>query len=94
MKTQIDSATTLAPQGAESCHGGSRGRATWFARNRVWLIAGLATAAGAGFALSQDWIAVANLVPLLFTLPCAAMMFMCMKGMRQGQRGGDKQSSR
>lgn len=49
--------------------------------------------AGAGLALSQSWITVGNLLPLLFTLPCAVMMFMCMKGMRHGQQDGEAASS-
>jgi uncharacterized membrane protein len=47
---------------------------------------GAALAAGITFALSQHWFAVAALTPLLFLLPCAAMMFMCMKGMNHGQQ--------
>jgi hypothetical protein len=37
-------------------------------------------------ALTQHWLAVAELGPLLFLLPCALMMFMCMKGMNHGQQ--------
>jgi len=36
--------------------------------------------AGAALALSQHWLTVVDLVPLLFVVPCAVMMFMCMKG--------------
>jgi hypothetical protein len=36
-------------------------------------------------AVGQHWLAAADLVPLLFVLPCAAMMFMCMKGSHSEQ---------
>jgi len=45
------------------------------------LIIGAAVVAAAiALALSQNWLALANLVPLLFTLPCVLMMLRCMKG--------------
>jgi len=34
--------------------------------------------------LGQNWLTIAGLLPLLYLLPCAAMMFMCMKGMNHG----------
>ncbi|MBY0320272.1 MAG: DUF2933 domain-containing protein [Reyranella sp.] len=42
--------------------------------------------AGTGLALSQHWLGIASLLPLLVVLPCMAMMFMCMKGMNHGQQ--------
>lgn len=33
----------------------------------------------AALAISQNWIAFAALLPLLYLLPCAAMMYVCMK---------------
>ncbi|MFM9848054.1 MAG: hypothetical protein ACKVP3_12945 [Hyphomicrobiaceae bacterium] len=47
------------------------------------LIAGVLTVAVAAVAVSQNWIATANLLPLLFTLPCVLMMLRCMS---HGQR--------
>jgi hypothetical protein len=44
-------------------------------------------------ALGQHSLAAANLLPLLYVLPCAAMMFMCMKGMHHGQPKGAAQTS-
>jgi len=53
-----------------------------------------AVAAGAALlALWQHWLAIADLVPLLFVLPCAAMMFMCLKGMNHGQQADTVQPS-
>lgn len=77
-----------------SCRGQGRGRASWLAPRRVWLwsVTGLAIVAGAGFALSQNWITASNLLLLLLVLPCAAMMFMCMKGMRHGKHDSEAQS--
>jgi len=37
-------------------------------------------------------VAVADLVPLLYVLPCAAMMFVCMKGMSHGQQADTSQN--
>jgi len=50
-------------------------------------------AAAAALALGQRWVAVADLVPLLYVLPCAAMMFVCMKGMSHGQQTDTSQNS-
>ncbi|MGG2329395.1 DUF2933 domain-containing protein [Salmonella enterica] len=30
--------------------------------------------------MNQHWLFAAQIVPLLFLLPCTVMMFMCMKG--------------
>lgn len=42
-------------------------------------------AGGILLALWRHWLTLGELTPLLFTLPCAVMMFMCMKGMNHGQ---------
>jgi hypothetical protein len=50
------------------------------------LVMGVAAAAAAiALALSQHWLAIADLVPLLAVLPCAVMMFHCMKGINREQ---------
>ncbi|MBN9563495.1 MAG: DUF2933 domain-containing protein [Alphaproteobacteria bacterium] len=64
----------------------SSGGSGWLAKRRGLIIAGLFIVAAAAFAVSQNWIAFATLLPLLFVLPCAAMMVMCMKGMGNGQQ--------
>jgi hypothetical protein len=43
--------------------------------------------------LSQHWLAIANLVPLLVVLPCAVMTFTCMKDMNRGQQADTVQIS-
>jgi len=53
---------------------------------------GGAIVAGTALALSQHWLIVAELTPLLFALPCVVMMFMCMKGMNHGRQTGVVQS--
>ena len=52
-----------------------------------------AAAAAIALALSQHWLAIADLVPLLAVLPCAVMMFHCMKGMNRGQQTDTPQAS-
>jgi len=78
--------TTPTAIGGASCRGAGHGSGSWLGRWRGFAIAGVIVAAGTMLAVSQHWLAVANLVPLLFLLPCAAMMFMCMKGMNHGQQ--------
>jgi len=65
--------------------GPATGGLAWLSGRRgvVIVIAVAAIAAAAALALSQSWLAVADLVPLLYVLPCAAMMFVCM---RHGQQ--------
>jgi hypothetical protein len=61
---------------------------------RRGLVVVAAVAAGAALlALWQHWLTITDLVPLLFVLPCAAMMFMCLKGMNHGQQDGTVQAS-
>jgi hypothetical protein len=52
----------------------------WLSGRRGFAIAAVAAALTAAFALGQHWLTVADLVPLLFVLPCAAMMLRCLKG--------------
>ncbi len=53
-------------------------------RPRSLLIAGAVTAATAALAVSQGWITTANLLSLVFVLPCAAMMLRCTKHANSG----------
>ncbi len=43
--------------------------------------------------LGQNWLTIAGLPPLLNVLPCAAMMFRCMKGMKHGPQAGTAPAS-
>ena len=84
------------PPAAEnsSCHSATHGAGGWLSRRRPLVFAGGAIVAGAALALSQHWLTVVDLVPLLFVVPCAVMMFMCMKGgMNQDQQRGSTQAS-
>jgi hypothetical protein len=49
--------------------------------------------AALALALNQHWLTVADLPLLLFLLPCALMMVMCMKGMNNGQQTAGAQGS-
>src|SRR5438067_1601783 len=71
---------TTPAAGGSSCHGTGQGARGWLGGRRGLVIAAVVAAAATALAQGQHWLAVANLVPLLFVLPCAAMMFMCMKG--------------
>jgi hypothetical protein len=50
----------------------------WLSKPRGFVIAVAVASAGA-IAVGQHWLALADLVPLLLVLPCAAMMLKCMK---------------
>jgi hypothetical protein len=69
------------------------GGSSWLVRRRGLVIAVAMVAAAAALALGQRWVAVADLVPLLYVLPCAAMMFVCMKGMSHGQQTDTSKNS-
>ena len=47
-------------------------------RHRLWMLA--LVVAGMGLAGGGAWFGIAALLPLLYILPCAAMMAMCMRG--------------
>ena len=75
--------------GGSFCHG-ARG---WLGGRRGLVIAAGVALAATALALGQHWLAAADLVPLLFVLPCAVMMFMCMKGNHSQQTNGPPASS-
>ena len=57
---------------------------SWLSSRRGMLV--IATVAGiAALASGWYWLGLAAIAPLLFLLPCAAMMAFCMKGMGNGQ---------
>jgi len=89
----INNGAADAAQG-HSCHAPGGRLRDWFRGRRGVVIGTTAavTAAATGFALAEGWIAVRDLVPLLFAVPCAAMMFMCMTGMNH-RRGADSKDS-
>ena len=62
------------------CHSAGGSSGSLFRRRRGLIVGGVFVVASVALALGQGWIALASLTPLLFLLPCALMMFMCMKG--------------
>ena len=93
METKQQLITTPTIAESASCHNASQGSGSWFSRRRGLIFGGGAILAGTAVALSQHWLTVPQITPLLFLLPCAAMMFMCMKGMGHGQQKGGTQAS-
>ena len=91
METTNRLITTAA--GNSSCRDASQGPGSWPTRRRGLILGGGAIVAGTALALSQHWLTVAELTPLLFVLPCAVMMFMCMKGMNHRTEAGAAQAS-
>ena len=72
--------TTPAPRGI------GQASPSWLS-GRGRLVVGVAAAAAAiALALSEHRLAIADLVPLLAVLPCAVMMFHCMKGINREQQ--------
>jgi hypothetical protein len=65
----------------------------WFSGRRGLVIAIAIAAAAVALAAGQHWLVIADLVPLLFVLPCAVMMSKCMPGPNRGPQTGTKQAS-
>ena len=86
METTDHPIATSVPERASSCHSASQASGTWLRRRRGLVFGGGAIVAGTALALSQHWLTAAALAPLLYLLPCAAMMLMCMKGMNHGEQ--------
>ena len=86
METTNHLITISAAAGSSSCHNANQRSGGWFRRRRGLVFGGGAIVAGTALALSQHWLTVPELTPLLFLLPCAAMMYMCIKGMNYGQQ--------
>jgi hypothetical protein len=89
METTNNPVTTPATAGSSSCHGGSRALGGWLIGRRGLIFGGGAILVAVAFALGQHWLSIAALPLLLFLVPCAVMMFMCMKGMNHGQQTGE-----
>jgi hypothetical protein len=65
---------------------------SWLAKRRGWVLLGGAAVAGTGLALGEGWVTVAGLAPLLYTAPCAIMMYFCMRGMNHGTQAAPNQT--
>jgi hypothetical protein len=79
--------------GGSSCHGAGQGSLGWLSGPRGLVVGMAAAAAAIAMALSQHWLAIADLVPLLAVLPCAVIMFHCMQSMNRGQQIDTAQAS-
>jgi len=66
---------------------------SWVSGRRGLIIAITAIAAALAVAAGQNWLAIADLVPLLFVLPCAVMMLKCMKGTNRGPQTGTTEAA-
>jgi len=86
METTHGLVAAAATDANAPCHQVGQGSRGWLSHRRGLVAGGALTAAAIALALSQRWVAIADLVPLAYVLPCAAMMFMCMRGMRPGQQ--------
>jgi len=65
----------------------------WLSGGRGLVIALAVAAAAVATAAGQHWLAIADLVPLLFVLPCAVMMLERVKGTNGGEQTGTTQAS-
>jgi hypothetical protein len=79
-------------EGGSSCHAAKQGSPSGRFGGRGVITATALAAGGAVLAVWQHWLTLAELTPLLFTLPCAVMMFMCLKDMNHGQSGDAAQA--
>jgi hypothetical protein len=67
---------TVPATSNSSYHGTGQDTRSWLGGRRGLIIAGAVAAVAAAFALGQHWLAAADLVALLFIVPCVAMIFM------------------
>ena len=84
---------TTPAAGGSSSHGAGQASPGWLSGRRDLVVGVAAAAAAIALVLSQHWLTIADLVPLLAVLPCAVMMFHCMKGMNRGQQTDTAQAS-
>ena len=84
---------TTPAAGGSFCHGAGQASPGWLSGRRSFVVGVAAAAAAIALALSQHWLAIADLAPFLAVLPCAVMMFHCMKGMNRGQQTDTAQAS-
>jgi hypothetical protein len=95
MRTTNDLTTTSEAAIRSSYDRATKGSDRWLSRRHRWIIAAAVAVAAIALALGEHWLALVDLLPLLYALPCAAMLFMCMKGMNHsGQSDASQASSR
>jgi hypothetical protein len=77
-------AVTKSGQGCGHCKGADSAKRKWL------VVAGVALAIAAAV-FGSIWFGFAAVLPLLYVLPCLAMLAMCMRGMKStdsGELGG------
>jgi hypothetical protein len=92
MGTANGQMTTPAARGPFS-YGAGQASPGWLSGRRGLVVGMAAAAAAIAMALSQHWLAIADLVPFLAVLPCAVMMFHCTQSMNRGQQTDTAQAS-
>ena len=71
---------TASPQGDHiSVPQTSHAWRSWYSGWRPLAALGALAVVLAALGLSLNWIAFATLLPLIYVLPCAAMIYVCMK---------------
>jgi len=65
----------------------------WLSGRRGLIIVAMVIAASVALTVGQHWLAIGDLLPLLFVLPCAVMMLNCMKGTKRGPQTGTTRTS-
>ena len=73
-----NTAITIAATDNTSSYGTAKITPAWVGRGLI--VAAVAALCATALALGYHWIAAADLLTLLYVLPGAAMMLMCMKG--------------
>lgn len=68
------------------------GSSGWFGRHRRAVILASVAVPFGGFALGWSWLGFEAVAPVLYLLPCMAMMAFCMKGM--GRHGDETATTR
>lgn len=71
-------------------HGSVQALWAWLGSRQGLIVTALVLAIPA-IVLGWHWLGAAAMIQLLFILPCAGMMLMCMKGMGHGQQDAGKQ---
>ena len=71
---------SMPPASAAGAAGSTAKRFGWLRGRRAAVLAAVALAVAA-FAFGSAWFGFAAILPLLYLLPCAAMLYFCQKGM-------------
>ena len=87
------SSTSASPVPLTAARPAAAKAPTWLSRGRRMLVLATAVAGIVALASGWYWLGFAAIAPLLFLLPCAAMMAFCMKGTDNGESQCSKKSA-